>query len=679
MRTVTLELLRHGPAHNQLLSPLTPYLALCENHAPVTLTVPFEHNQFLHRLDALTYELQEKHRQFQINDTGRELGRLLGAIPGLTAELSREPCKGQAITHLRLILSASELALLPFELALAGNGFPGAGQPLLLQSELPICLTREVRRISTSRVRWACDPRVLFVCASPEGLPAVPLESHLLALRRAVNPWVPYHEPEDDAARHVAIDKRLTVLPRASIEDIEDACAEGRYTHVHILAHGVARKVGFDVRFGLALHEDADHAGGVDVVSGERLATALRAMKQPGLDELACPMVVTLASCNSGNVGSVVGAGASIAHALQEAGVPLVVAGQFPLTFEGSVELVERMYGGLLWGTDPRELLMDLRRRLHTQRPDNHDWAALTAYAALPQGFERQVHVARVEAAKRAIDNSMDFTDRATRRVMRRRGHATKEPVPPGADDKAANDKVLREAHERIEVAKLELVALVGDVPDEMRSEVLGLLASAEKRHAEVAFWAKGAMLDFAVRTRYLDDVDRLLQRSKQAYWSCFRASPDLAWTLVQYLTLSLLLDGRHPSAEIPQSDEAPTTSVEREGRSAVELWHVAFTLSLNDLDATPERVGWALGNLIELSLLAQILDISPSPGAEPWPSRAVRWAQLLLMTRTSTFQLYSTRRQLVRFAEWYPQLSASSFAAFAKQADDLVERLSVE
>ncbi|MCK7492772.1 MAG: hypothetical protein MZW92_15495 [Comamonadaceae bacterium] len=41
-------------------------------------------------------------------------------------------------------------------------------------------------------------------------------------------------------------------------------------------------------------------------------------------------MVVSLASCNSGNVGSVAGAGASIAHALHEAGIPMVVAGQFP-------------------------------------------------------------------------------------------------------------------------------------------------------------------------------------------------------------------------------------------------------------------------------------------------------------------------------------------------------------
>ena len=62
VRTITLELLRHGPSHNQLLSPLTPYLALCENHAAVTVQLSFEHNQFLHRLRALGYRLSEEAR-----------------------------------------------------------------------------------------------------------------------------------------------------------------------------------------------------------------------------------------------------------------------------------------------------------------------------------------------------------------------------------------------------------------------------------------------------------------------------------------------------------------------------------------------------------------------------------------------------------------------------------------
>ena len=71
MRTITLELLRHGPAHNQLISPLTPYLALCENHPAVTWQLPLEHNQLLHRLRALSYRLGEESRAFQLQDTAR--------------------------------------------------------------------------------------------------------------------------------------------------------------------------------------------------------------------------------------------------------------------------------------------------------------------------------------------------------------------------------------------------------------------------------------------------------------------------------------------------------------------------------------------------------------------------------------------------------------------------------
>src|SRR5437660_6333534 len=135
MRTITLELLRHGPAHNQLLSPLTPYLALCENHGAVTLHVPFEHNQFLHRLDALGYKHSEQSRLFQLNDTAAVMGAILGMVPGLTAEANKRDAGDEQLTHLRLIISSSELALLPFELALSPPGFPGAGQQLLLQSQ----------------------------------------------------------------------------------------------------------------------------------------------------------------------------------------------------------------------------------------------------------------------------------------------------------------------------------------------------------------------------------------------------------------------------------------------------------------------------------------------------------------------------------------------------------------
>ncbi len=69
--------------------------------------------------------------------------------------------------------------------------------------------------------------------------------------------------------------------------------------------------------------------------------------------------MVTLAAYNAGNVGSVVGAGASIAHALHEEGIPLVFASQFSLSFSGLVILTRVLYQGSLWGQDPRTLLVN--------------------------------------------------------------------------------------------------------------------------------------------------------------------------------------------------------------------------------------------------------------------------------------------------------------------------------
>ena len=91
---------------------------------------------------------------------------------------------------MRLVLSASELALLPFELALAPAGFPGAGQPLLLQSVRPVTITRETRRVNEEQVVWPDRTRVLFVVASPAELPPPPAAAHLLALRRMLEPWI---------------------------------------------------------------------------------------------------------------------------------------------------------------------------------------------------------------------------------------------------------------------------------------------------------------------------------------------------------------------------------------------------------------------------------------------------------------------------------------------------------
>jgi hypothetical protein len=178
-----------------------------------------------------------------------------------------------------LIISASELALLPFELALSPNGLPGAGQHLLLQPQMPICLTREIRRVPGEQVRWPKTPKILFIAAAPREVGPIPLESHLLVLRKLIDPWVRYYDNGDAEKRRQRVEEHLYFLPGASIESIENACASGNYTHIHILAHGVEVKENYDTRFSLALH-DARDPEKTEYISGARLATALRATQR---------------------------------------------------------------------------------------------------------------------------------------------------------------------------------------------------------------------------------------------------------------------------------------------------------------------------------------------------------------------------------------------------------------
>src|ERR1700686_604426 len=56
IRLVHVEFLRPGPPHNQLLSPLTPYLAISGDAGAGVITVPYEHAEFERRLKELRYE-----------------------------------------------------------------------------------------------------------------------------------------------------------------------------------------------------------------------------------------------------------------------------------------------------------------------------------------------------------------------------------------------------------------------------------------------------------------------------------------------------------------------------------------------------------------------------------------------------------------------------------------------
>lgn len=659
MRTITLELLRHGPTHNQLLSPLTPYLALCENHAAVTLTVPFEHNQFLHRLSALGYKLSEESRVFQLNDTARVLGDMLAMIPGLTAESNRENGGGEHLTHLRLIISASELALLPFEMALSPNGLPGAGQHLLLQPQMPLCLTREIRRVPGEQLQWPQKPRILFVAAAPPGVGTIPLESHLLALRRVISPWVKYYDGDDDELRRQRVEEHLYFLPGASIESITEACASGTFTHIHILAHGVELQENYDTRFYLALHNALDPQQ-IDYISGSRLATALRVAHKPDSRGLARPVVVSLASCDSGNVGSVAGAGASIAHSLHESGIPMVVAGQFPLSFEGSVRLVECLFEGLLWGTDPRPLLYDLRRRLYSQFRQTHDWASLTAYVSLPSDFDRQLAGVQIKQALRSINAAMNHADEVTRRFFIRIT-PKRSLVEYQQTTDAQKEKLLESARQKIKRAKKKLERLLDCIPSE-RSEINGLLASTEKRQAEVVYTAtRSSLIDEKTRERDHNESIELLRRARDHYWDAFLLDRSNGWAVVQYLSLTLIMKRNR---QFPDQQSAPMLNKageERPEKDLDALWSLSRLHSIYDLHSEKRNVTiWAHGNLLELYLLSLIMEPNDDrPDAREAQRLSLEHADALTdIAGRDSFEVYSTRRQIFRYIQWYTEIS---------------------
>ena len=208
IRNVKLELLRHGPAHNQLLSPLTPYLALCGGDGPVTIHMPFEHRQLLNRLERLRYSTEGKEiaagqREAEVREMGEALGRVLGQVPALLSELGSARADRDRLVNFQLSLSAFELGLVPFEVAIAPDGFPGSGSPLFLQSRPPISLTREIRRGQPLPIEWNRKPRILFAFATPDGLAAVPAQAHLEALRRAIEPWVKLKDNPKDRLQDV--------------------------------------------------------------------------------------------------------------------------------------------------------------------------------------------------------------------------------------------------------------------------------------------------------------------------------------------------------------------------------------------------------------------------------------------------------------------------------------------
>lgn len=631
IRNVKLELLRSGPAHNQLLSPLTNYIALCGSDGPVTLRMPFEHRQLLMRLRRLRYP-QDKdpatddQRQSEVRDMGEAIGRVLGQVPALLSELGNAGAENGKLVHLRLAMSAFELGLMPFEAAVAPDGFPGSGSPLFLQMRTPITITREIRRGRPLPVDWTRPPRILFAFAAPDGL-YVPAQTHLQALREAIEPWVKIK----DENRIEEVKKLLTVLPNATLEQIRSLCASTEFTHVHILAHGAPFKYSGDERYGLALcSETGDSA---DIVDGERLAIALTSSDSAGNTRFR-PTLVTLATCDSGNIESVLTPGGSIAHELNAAGIPWVIASQFPLWMKASAIAAKVLYRGLLNGGDPRWVLYELRQRLRTDSPETHDWASIVAYATVPWNFERQVNLFRNQQTQRKIEVKFDRID---------------ELVGANLDRDESIAMALGDAQ------NVELAALCASVREDLKNwreeshaivsakdkaQRLGISAASEKRIGIAYALAEDLPL-----------AQKAYEACRDFYRDAWEIDPCNYWVITQYLSIIAILN---------REDNGPVLK-ELAHKYGI-LWNAARQIVQWQIrKSSGDERAYALSTLAELSLLGVVYGGQDSDPEALETEIKQHCREMLNELCADAFPIFSTRRQFRRYLkDWGTPLWAS-------------------
>jgi hypothetical protein len=640
IRKVKLELLRSGPAHNQLLSPLTPYLALCGADGPVTVNMPFEHRQLLSRLDRLRYAtngsaIAASQQEAELREMGEAIGRVLGEVPALLSELSNARSEGGRLVHLRLSLSAFELGLLPFEAAVAPDGFPGSGSPLFLQSRTPITLTREIRRGQPLGIQWNRKPRILYAFATPDGLPRVPAQAHLQAIRRALDPWVKVRD--DPEGRLGEIKSMLTVMPNASLESIRNACTSSEYTHVHILAHGAPYEQARDARYGIVLSSDTDPSKG-DVVDGARLAIALGAWDSSGRAKYP-PTVVTLATCDSGNINTVLTPGGSVAHELHAAGIPWVIASQFPLWMRASSIAAEVLYSGLLSGADPRWVLFELRQRLRADSPGTHDWASIVAYATVPGDFEKQVEAFRDQQVRRKLEVKFDRIDELV-------GANLEDPSRRIVGDKAAVEAELDTLSDSI---RADLAAWADERAardnTKVKAERIGMSAASEKRLA-IAYTLAGK--EEAAKEAY--------KKSRDLYRSAHQIEPFNHWVITQYLSIMAT----------PNLADTPD-ALEELAREYGPWWTAALQLAGWQLGSASglDQV-WALGTLAELELLGAAYGGTSFDGDRAEKEIARCCEQIRKFRGSDPFPMMSTQRQFRRYIQYW---NRSEWAGLARAA----------
>ncbi len=253
---------------------------------------------------------------------------------------------------------------------------PEAGLLQAVPWELLHCEeTREflARSVRTPVVRilplpWASVPfsdadsssiRILIVVAHPKGMAFLDANDER---DRILEAWEPQRKVE------------IKILPACTLRDLTEALRADSYQAVHFITHG-----SFDPQSGAGslLLETPD--GGPHPVSGSILGETLGARREL--------RAVFLNACRTSQMGFDPGQDPLLgtAAALVRAGVPAVLAMQFPISDRGARTFSETVYRSLARGGALDEAVAEGRLALVQADSDSREWITPSLFAALSE------------------------------------------------------------------------------------------------------------------------------------------------------------------------------------------------------------------------------------------------------------------------------------------------------
>ncbi|HEY0555122.1 MAG TPA: CHAT domain-containing protein [Thermoanaerobaculia bacterium] len=213
--------------------------------------------------------------------------------------------------------------------------------------------------------------RILIVVAQPKGLLALDANDERDRILRA---WEPQGKVE------------VKILPACTLRDFTESLSADSYQAVHFITHG-----SFDPQSGAGslLLESPD--GGSHAVSGSLLGETLRSRREL--------RAVFLNACRTSQAGFRPGQDPLLgtAAALVRAGVPAVLAMQFPITDAGARTFSETVYRSLARGSALDEAVAEGRLAMVQADPDSREWITPSLFSALSESDVFQPWCSRAE------------------------------------------------------------------------------------------------------------------------------------------------------------------------------------------------------------------------------------------------------------------------------------------